>query len=164
MGSASHLSNTPAVSGNGGLRSRAKSNPVRIQTASQGKGLLRLNRGLLSQIVLITSHISHVLLNSSSVVWGKPVDLEDVVEMPLAIEEELMLGEGEAGRGVGTMGWNTAGSYTGTRTEKCMKDILSRHVRIARAYDGTWARVRGGGSTATETPRYDAYASSCMSA
>ena len=71
-------------------------------------------------MVLITSHISHVLLNSSSVVCGKLIDLEDVVETPLAIEEEPMLGEGEAERGVGVTGWNTAGSYTGTRTEKCM--------------------------------------------
>jgi hypothetical protein len=71
-------------------------------------------------MVLITSHISHVLLNSSSVVCGKTADLEDEVETPLAIEEELILGEGEAGRGVGVTSWNTVGSYTGTRTEKCM--------------------------------------------
>ena len=71
-------------------------------------------------MVLITSHISHVLLNSSSVVCGKPVDLEDAVETPLATDAELMLGEGEAGRGVGETFWNAAGSYTGTRTEKCI--------------------------------------------
>jgi hypothetical protein len=71
-------------------------------------------------MVLITSHISHVLLNSSSVVCGKPIDLEDAVETPLATEEELMLGEGEAGRGVGVTSWNTVGSYTGTRTERCI--------------------------------------------
>ena len=71
-------------------------------------------------MVLITSHISHVLLNSSSVVCGKPDDLEDEVDRPLAIEEALMLGEGEAGRGVGATSWKTAGSYTGTRTERCI--------------------------------------------
>ena len=81
---------------------------------------LKLNRGLLSQIVLITSHISHVLLNSSSVVCGKLMDLEDAAETPLAIEEALMLGEGEVDRGVGVMSWNTPGSYTGIRTERCI--------------------------------------------
>ena len=81
---------------------------------------LKLNRGLLSQMFLITSHISHVLLNSSSVVCGKLIDLEDAAEVPLAIEEELMLGEGEPGRGVGATSWNTKGSYTGTLTERCI--------------------------------------------
>lgn len=71
-------------------------------------------------MVLITSHISHVLLNSSSVACGKPIDLEDEEETPLAIEEELMLGAGDVGRGVGDTSWNTTGSYTGTRTEKCI--------------------------------------------
>ena len=52
-------------------------------------------------MLLITSHISHMLLNSSSVVSGKVPDLEDAVETLLAIEEELILGEGEQGRGVG---------------------------------------------------------------
>jgi len=115
-------------------------------------------------MVLITSHISHVLLNSSSVVWGKLIDLEDAAETPLAIEEELMLGAGEAGRGVGVTSWNTAGSYTGTRTEMSMYGILLRHAWIARAYEGTWVRFRGGGRIATETFRYEAYANSCMSA
>ena len=115
-------------------------------------------------MVLITSHISHVVLNSSSVVCGNPVDLEDVAETPLAMEEALMLGAGEAGRGVGVTSWNTAGSYTGTLTEKCMYGILSRHAWIARAYEGTWVRFRGGGRIATETFRYEAYASSCMRA
>ena len=71
-------------------------------------------------MVLITSHISHVLLNSSSVVCGNPPDLEDDVETPLVTEEELVLREGEAGRGVGDTSWNTVGSYTGTRTERCI--------------------------------------------
>ena len=71
-------------------------------------------------MVLITSHISHVLLNSSSVVCGKLTDLEDVVEPPLAMEEELVLGEGEGDCGVGVTSWNTPGSYTGTLTERCM--------------------------------------------
>ena len=71
-------------------------------------------------MVLITSHISHVLLNSSSVVCGKLIDLEDAVEVTLEIEEELILGEGEPGRGVGVTSWNTKGSYTGTRTDRCM--------------------------------------------
>ena len=79
-------------------------------------------------MVLITSHISHVLLNSSSVVCGKLVGLEDAAETPLAIEEELMLGEGEPGRGVGVTSWNTKGSYTGTRTERCMYGILFKHA------------------------------------
>jgi len=71
-------------------------------------------------MVLITSHISHVLLNSSSVVCGKLIDLEDAVEVPLEIESELMLGEGEPGRGVDVTSWNTKGSYTGTRTDRCI--------------------------------------------
>lgn len=79
-------------------------------------------------MVLITSHISHVLLNSSSVVCGKLVGLEDAAETPLAIEEELMLGEGEPGRGVAVTSWNTKGSYTGTRTERCMYGILFKHA------------------------------------
>lgn len=113
---------------------------------------------------LITSHISHVLLNSSSVVCGKLVDFEDVAEVQLEIDEELMLGAGELGRGVGETSWNTEGSYTGTRTERCMKGILLRHAWIARAYEETWARFRGGGRIATETFKYEAYANSCKSA
>jgi len=164
VGSASHLSKTPVAKGNGGVRSRAKPKRFSKQTALQTNGSLKLNRGSLSQMDLITSHISHVLLNSSSVVCGKLVDLEEVAEVQLEIEEELMLGAGELGRGVGEMSWNTEGSYTGTRTERCMKGILLRHAWIARAYEETWVRFRGGGRIATETFRYEAYANSCMSA
>lgn len=120
VGSASHLSKTPAVKGNGGVKSSAKLKRLSVQEFLRRNNSLKLNRGLLSQIVLITSHIPHILLNSSSVVWGKLIDLEDAVEIPLAIEEELMLKEGEADLGVGVATWNTTGSYKGTRTEKCM--------------------------------------------
>lgn len=49
--------------------------------------------------------------------------------------------------------WIIDGSYIGRRTDSCMYGTAARAAHTARAYDATWARLRGGGRIAVCTFR-----------